>query len=67
MKAAQVRIAAIVIIATMVVWMGASFAGGQLGFDIRYAFLIDLAALAAFFWALIVLFLTWWPVTSDKD
>lgn len=55
----QIRQAAIVIIAAMVLWMGASVFGGYLGLPSRYAFLIDLAALAAFLWAMIVLFRVW--------
>ncbi|MEM7441022.1 MAG: DUF5337 family protein [Pseudomonadota bacterium] len=58
-RAGQIRLAAIVIMATMVIWMGASFLGGELGLPTRFAFLIDLAALAAFFWALVVLFFAW--------
>ncbi|MGG7644041.1 DUF5337 family protein [Rhodovulum sp. YNF3179] len=56
---AETRLAAIVIIATMALWMGASYLGGRLGLPVRFAFLIDLAALAAFFWALVVLFRVW--------
>ena len=55
----QARIAAIVILVAMVGWMGVSFLGGQLGLPARFAFLADLAALAAFAWAGIVLFRVW--------
>lgn len=55
----QIRAAALVIIVTMVAWMGASWLGGQIGLAARYAFLFDLAALAAFFWALVVLYQAW--------
>lgn len=55
----QARIAAIVILVTMVGWMGVSFMGGQLGLPARFAFLADLSALAAFAWAGIVLFRVW--------
>lgn len=51
----QVRIAAVVIVATMVLWMLGSWLGGRLGLPSRYAFLVDFSALAAFFWALVVL------------
>ncbi|MCY4140727.1 MAG: DUF5337 family protein [Rhodobacteraceae bacterium] len=53
--AGQVRIAAIVIVATMVLWMLGSWLGGRLGLPARFAFLVDFSALAAFFWALVVL------------
>lgn len=63
----QIRIASIVIIVTMVAWMGASFIGGLIGLEARYAFLFDLAALAAFLWALIVLFKAWRLRQTKKD
>ncbi len=55
----KARIASIVILVTMVLWMGASWIGGTVGLPTRYAFLFDLAALAALFWALVVLFQVW--------
>ena len=63
----QVRIASIVIVVTMVLWMGASFIGGSIGLEARFAFLFDLAALAAFLWALIVLFNAWRTRQIKKD
>lgn len=55
----QARQAAIVIFATMLVWIGAQVIGGQLGWPTRFAFLFDLIAGAAFIWALVVLFRVW--------
>ena len=55
----QIRIAAGVIIVTMLVWMAGSWLGGQYGLEARFAILLDLGAMAAFFWALVVLFLAW--------
>ncbi|WP_439137176.1 DUF5337 domain-containing protein [Roseicyclus sp.] len=55
----QIRIAAIVMALTMILWMGASFLGGQLGLPVRLAFLFDLAAIAALVWALIVTYWVW--------
>jgi len=55
----KARIASIVILVAVVVWMGASWIGGKFGLPIRYAFLFDFAALAALFWALVVLFQVW--------
>ena len=45
---------AVVIVATMVLWMGAQFLGGKIGLPSRYVFLFDFAAIAALIWALIV-------------
>lgn len=52
--ARQARTVGLVIAATMVLWMGGQWLGGRLGWDARYVFLMDLAALAGFFWALVV-------------
>ena len=56
---AQVRQVAIVLAATMVLWMLASALGGFYGWQVRYAFLFDFLALAAFGWALIVTYRIW--------
>ena len=58
-RGAQTRLAAAVVVITMVLWMIVSWAGGAFGWPRRYAFLADLAALAAFIWAGIVLFRLW--------
>lgn len=55
----QARIASIVILVTFAGWMGASWIGGKIGLPVRFAFLFDFAALAAFFWALVVLVGVW--------
>jgi uncharacterized membrane protein len=57
--ARQARLVAIVIAVTMCLWIAAQFAGRQLGWAGRYALLFDLAALAAFFWALVVTIQIW--------
>lgn len=57
--ARQVRQIAVVLVATMVLWMFLSWAGGFYGWPTRFAFLIDFAALAAFAWALIVSVRLW--------
>ena len=56
---AKIKMACFVIIFTMVGWMGATALGGALGLPTRFAFLFDLAALAAFAWSLFVLFQVW--------
>ncbi|MCX8509365.1 MAG: DUF5337 domain-containing protein [Rhodobacteraceae bacterium] len=53
------RMVAIVIALTMLLWLGGQWLGGQMGLDPSYAFLMDLAALAAFFWSLVVLAQLW--------
>jgi Family of unknown function (DUF5337) len=58
-RAVQARRVAIVLAATMVLWMGAQWLGSQLGWQTRFAFLFDLAALAAFLWALVVTYQIW--------
>ena len=57
--ARQARLVALVIAGTMVAWIGAQWLGGQLGWQTRFVFLFDLAALAAFFWALVVTYRIW--------
>jgi hypothetical protein len=57
--ARQARTVGIVIAATAVLWLGGQALGGKLGWDVRYVFLFDLAALAAFFWALFVTMQMW--------
>ena len=58
-RAAQARLVAIVLAATMVLWMGAQWLGGQLGWETRLVFLFDFAALAAFLWAMVVTYQIW--------
>ena len=53
------RIVGATIAATMLLWLAAQWAGPKLGLPGRYAFLIDLAALAAFLWALVAAFRIW--------
>jgi predicted MFS family arabinose efflux permease len=56
---AQGRLAASVVVATALGWLLLAWAGREFGWPVRYAILIDLAALAAFAWALIVLVRVW--------
>ena len=58
-RARQARLLGIVLALTMVLWMGAQFFGGQLGLETRFVFLFDLAAIAAFVWALVVTYQIW--------
>ena len=58
-RTGQVRLVAIVIAVTMILWLGAQWMGGKMGWPYRFVFLFDLAALAAFFWALVVTYQIW--------
>ena len=51
----QVRTAACVVVAAMLLWIAGSWVGGRFGWPVKYAFLLDFAALAAFLWAIAVL------------
>ena len=64
--AREARLVAVVIAATMVLWLGAQWLGGRLGWDTSYVFLFDLAALAAFFWALVVTWRIWRRTTRPN-
>ncbi|MDB2419111.1 DUF5337 domain-containing protein [Amylibacter sp.] len=44
---------------TMVIWMALQWAGGLIGLEARYVFLLDFFALAAFAWSLVVLIRVW--------
>ena len=49
----------IVLAGTMILWMGAQWLGGQFGWQTRFVFLFDLAAIAAFLWAMVVTYQIW--------
>jgi hypothetical protein len=58
---------AVVLVCAMVLWMGAQWLGGAVGLPTRFVFLFDLAALAAFFWALVVTFQLWRKRRDSRD
>ena len=58
-QGAQARLAATVMAGTMLLWMGAQWLGGEMGWEARFVFLFDLMALAAFTWALVVTWRLW--------
>lgn len=58
-RARQARLVGIVLAVTIILWMGAQYLGGQLGLETRFVFLFDLAAIAAFVWALVVTYQIW--------
>ena len=53
------RHAAIVIAGSMVLWVGAQWAGPAMGLPGRYALLFDLAALAALIYAMFNIYQIW--------
>ena len=57
--AKEARLVAVVIAVTMILWLGAQWLGGKAGWETRFVFLFDLAALAAFIWALVVTWRIW--------
>ncbi|MGO4915604.1 DUF5337 domain-containing protein [Pseudogemmobacter sp. W21_MBD1_M6] len=58
-QAKQGRIAAAVIAGTGALWVGAQWLGAKYGWSNRTFVFFDLAALAAFIWALVVTYQIW--------
>lgn len=57
--ARRMRVVAVAIAATTLVWLVMGEIGRQYGWDGRYALLIDLAAIAAYVWALSNAWMLW--------
>ncbi|WP_209021225.1 DUF5337 domain-containing protein [Paracoccus ravus] len=57
--AGQMRLVAVVIAVTMLVWLGLQWMGGRMGWPAKYAFLADLAAMGALIWSLLVTWRIW--------
>ena len=57
--AGQGRLVAMVIAAAAILWIAGTWLVGQQGWDASYLLLLDLAAIAAFVWALIVTWGLW--------
>lgn len=57
--AAQMRLVGGVMAVTMLIWLGFQWLGGHYGLPVKYAFLADLAALAAMIWSLLVTWRLW--------
>ena len=55
----QVRLIALVIAGAMIGWIAVQWLGGQMGWPPKYILLVDLAALAAFVWALVATYRIW--------
>jgi hypothetical protein len=58
-QAGQARLVALVLAGTMVLWMGAQWLGGKMGWETRFVFLFDFLAIAGFVWALAVTYRIW--------
>lgn len=56
---AQMRLAAVVIAVTMLIWLAVQWLGGQYGWAGEWAFLADLAAIGALVWSLLVTWRIW--------
>jgi hypothetical protein len=61
------RLVAVVLVATMALWLGAQFLGGRFGWEARFVFLFDLAALAAFIWTMVVTYRIWRRQKADTN
>lgn len=57
--ARQARLAAIVMAATMILWMGVQSVGGEMGWPVKLTYFFDLMALAGFIWSLAVTYRIW--------
>lgn len=64
--ARQARLAALVMCGAIVAWVVLQMIGREYGWQARFAFLIDFAALAAFGWALMVTFRIWRQRRADR-
>ena len=58
-NSAEARLIAVVICLAVVLWMGVEYLGAQLNWPVRYIFLADLFAGAAFIWAMIAAVRLW--------
>ncbi|SMR71350.1 hypothetical protein SAMN04488030_0939 [Aliiroseovarius halocynthiae] len=65
-KTRQGRLAALVIAATGVLWVGGTFAGNSLGWSNRTMALMDLLALAGFVFGLVVTYRIWRQRQTDE-
>lgn len=61
------RMVALVIAGTMTLWIVLQFAGPALGMPGRFALLFDFAALAALFWAGIVIYQMWQARRAGRE
>jgi hypothetical protein len=57
----------LVIAITMLLWLGAQTVGPMMGLPGRFALLFDFAALAALFWAMVVIYQMWQARRQQND
>ena len=57
----------LVIAVTMVLWVAAQWVGPAMGLPGRFALLFDFAALAALFWAMVVIYQMWQARRAAKE
>ncbi|MGJ8625454.1 MAG: DUF5337 domain-containing protein [Sulfitobacter sp.] len=57
----------LVIAVTMVLWLAVQWVGPALGLPGRFALLFDFAALAALFWAMVVIYQMWQARRAVKE
>ncbi|MGC1495153.1 MAG: DUF5337 domain-containing protein [Sulfitobacter sp.] len=57
----------LVIAVTMILWTAAQWLGPAMGLPGRFALLFDFAALAALFWAMVVIFQMWQARRAAKE
>ena len=56
---AQMRLVAVVMALTAILWLAANWAGQRFGWPSKYAYLADLAAIGGFVWSLLVAWRIW--------
>ena len=61
----QGRVVSLVIAGAMLFWIAVQWLGPEICLSARFAVLIDLGVLAAFFWALVVSFQMWRKRQTD--
>lgn len=61
------RTVGLVIAVTMLLWLAVQWVGPALGLADRFVFLFDFAALAAFIWAMVVIYQMWQARQAAKE
>lgn len=65
--AKQARLSAVVMVVTIGLWLAMQWLGGQMGWDTRFVFLFDMAAIAAFVWTLNISWRLWRRRNADHS
>ncbi|QFU08349.1 hypothetical protein PARPLA_02948 [Rhodobacteraceae bacterium THAF1] len=61
----QARNIGVIMAMTMIMWMGLQLTGSALGLPQQLVFIVDIAALAVFVWALVATFRIWQKRRDD--